>query len=193
MLIANRFKPIALPISLHHTCICIVHASTTHTQHCTTSLSSSATVLQHLDLLPSRYRMDPGPSRLSNHGVNKQFVCVCRQYCGGQPRLLSEAAFYRHLAEAAEDEHHLIEAVKASSVEAASMILSNRNSSNTRDQAAIVNEAGPSRGTQICPSARRIATLQVLTKRAREDPDSQKRAGKRKCARNNGNLHPNVS
>ena len=141
--------------------------------------------------------MDPGPSNWSSHSLTtKQLVCVCRQYCQGQPRLVSEATFYRHLAEAEEDEYHLLQATKASSVEAASMILSNRSLSNKGDGSP--DESGPGPGPSnlrgICPSARHIATLQVLSKRAREDPDSQtrKHAGKRKCAQNNGDPPPNV-
>ena len=134
--------------------------------------------------------MDPGPSGSSSRTVAKQFVCVCHRYCNGQPRLLSEATFYRHLAEAEQDEYHTIEAVKAVSLDAAHMMLARRNTSSDHNNQS-VNEAGPSRGISL--SARRTATLRGLAKRAREDPDSQRRAGKRKCARNKENVFPDVS
>ena len=76
---------------------------------------------------------------------------------------MSEATFYRHLAEAEQDEYHMIEAVKAASLDAARMILACRNTSNDPPNQS-VSEAGPSRGISL--SACRTAALQGLAKRA---------------------------
>ena len=134
--------------------------------------------------------MEPGPSGLSGHTAAKQLVCMCHRYCKGQPRLLSETTFYRHLSEVEEDERHKLEAIKAASLDAARMILTSRGSLDNRAEQSTI-EAGPSKGTSL--TARRTASLQILAKRAREDPDSQRRVGKRKCARNKENVGPNVS
>ena len=87
--------------------------------------------------------MDPGPSGSSTRSVAKQVVCVCRQYCKGQARLLSQVTFYHHLAEAEQDEYHTVEAVKAVSLDAARMILACRNTSNDPPNQS-VSKASPS-------------------------------------------------
>ena len=135
--------------------------------------------------------MDRGPPNPSSQASSKQLVCACRQYCEGKPRLLSEATFYRHLAEAEQDEKRKLEAIKFASLDAARMVLANRPSLQNHPGSP-PDAAGLSRG--MSASARQTATLQALAKRSRDDPDSQRRAGKRKCARNKENIDPsNVS
>ena len=110
--------------------------------------------------------MDPGPS--SSSGVNKQWVCVCRRYCGGQPHLLPKVTFYWHLNAVEEDEYHKIIALRAVMLEAAhTMLAYSRNP--LGDNLPV--ESGPSTG--ISPAAHQAAIQQALVKGAWESPESQ--------------------
>lgn len=128
-------------------------------------------------------RMEADPSSPSR---SKRCVCVCRRYCNGQPRLLSESTFYRHLANAKEDESINIKAARGMSIDAARLLVSN---TATVNHASLNSKAGPS-SHKISRTVQRTATLQGLAKRAREAPDAQWRVGKRKCAKHKENRPP---
>ena len=131
--------------------------------------------------LPSS--MDPGPSEPSDTRGNQR-VCVCRKYCDGQPRLLSKTTFYRHLAEAEQDEQNRLHSIKMKTLEAAHASLVHEHVRLPLGNGP--QQAGPSRG--ISRSAQRVETQHALAKRARELPDSQRHVGKRKCTRVKENL-----
>lgn len=100
--------------------------------------------------------------------------------------MLSETTFYRHLAAADEDERTRIMAVKAMSLEAAHKVVFKPIATNQPSNATSSTSAS------IPSSAVRKTTLQGLLKRAREDPDAQRKVGRRKCARNKENVPPEV-
>lgn len=162
---------VGLQLSLQLQCPFLEHFS----DHRTLRLRDSRT---HL---PSS--MDPGPSEPSDTRGNQR-VCVCRKYCDGQPRLLSKTTFYRHLAEAEQDEQNRLHSIKMKTLEAAHASLVHEHVRLPLGNGP--QQAGPSRG--ISRSAQRAETQRALAKRARELPDSQRRVGKRKCARVKENL-----
>jgi len=147
--------------------------------------------IKHITSHPTRFslhsashRMDSNPSQ-----DDKQSICICRKYCNGQPRLLPERTFYRHLAEAPVEEKPGIVAVKAISLDGARAILVHRGSPySQQDQ---IQSPAPAQSQSV----RRTKTERALAKRARETPDSDgySRIGKRKSARTQTNSRLSAS
>ena len=122
--------------------------------------------------------MDPSGSSSTSSTSNKKSVCTCRKHCNAQPRLLSDTTFYRHLAEAEEDERNRMMLFKPLPLDAAHRAMASRGLEAEEDPP---EQAGPSTG--MSQYARRLETQRALSKRAREMPGALHRAGKRKCAR----------
>ncbi|KAF8558285.1 hypothetical protein OG21DRAFT_1494075 [Imleria badia] len=95
-----------------------------------------------------------------------------------QPHLLSDTTFYRHLAEAEQDERNRVLLFKPLPLDSARRATDSRDLEAEEDPS---EQAGPSTGT--FQYARRVKTERALLKRARETPDALHRVGKRKCAR----------
>ena len=113
-------------------------------------------------------------------------VCVCHKHCNGRPCILPSMTYYRHLADADEDEQTRIRAASMMSLDAAHLVVSNTpNLTSTQSNALPAAGSGSSMMSQ---SAQRMAALQGLAKRAHEASDSQRRIGKRRCARNKENV-----
>ena len=174
---------------LTHNCISTLNNSTLSC-NCVLCYPDMPSLLHCQHATPSS-PMDRGPPNLSTQASSKQLVCACWQYCEGKPCLLSEATFYCHLAEAEQDEKCKLKAIKFASLNAARMILANRPS--LQNHPGLPSDApGLSRG--MSAGAHWTTTLQALAKRSQDDPDSQRHAGKHKCAHNKKNIDPlNVS
>ena len=129
----------------------------------------------------------------SDSSNTKRFVCNCNQHCRGQPRFVSQATFYRHLANAEGRERDTLKKIKtAGSLDAARTVLANAASFNDhwqRFREQPDDQPRPSR--PVCASARRAETIRAMVKRAREAEPNPRR-GKRKCARNK-NIDSNAS
>lgn len=138
--------------------------------------------------------MQAGPSN------SDRLVCICRQYCHGQPRLVSEATFYRHLANAVDSSERIqIQAVRGMTLDAARIHLQsnppshasvnqNQFSQPQADSATFQRTsetAGGGPGPYRSLNLLRKESLRALQKRAREAADELvDRKGKRKHARN---------
>lgn len=117
--------------------------------------------------------------------IEKEWVCSCQKYCNAEPRVVLERTFYRHLAEAQDEEQPKILALKAMTLEAARAVLVHRQSASHSQESNLVEPqpsavlSGPASGL------RRAETQRALRKRARETPDELSRVGRRKSARVN--------
>ena len=89
--------------------------------------------------------------------AEKQLVYTCQKYCNAQPRLLAERTFYRHLAEAQDNKHIKIIALKAvTTLNATHAVLAHRQSIPSQDRLPAQPEPGPS--TKLSQSTRQAET-----------------------------------
>ena len=87
--------------------------------------------------------MDPSGSSSASSTSNKKSVCTCRKHCNAQLRLLLDTTFYRHLAEAEEDECNKMMLLKPLSLNAAHCAMASCNLEAEEDPP---EEASPSTG-----------------------------------------------
>ena len=87
--------------------------------------------------------MDPSGSSSALSTSNKKSVCTCRKHCNAQLRLLLDTTFYRHLAEAEEDEHNKMMLLKPLPLNAAHCAMASRDLEAKEDPP---EQAGPSTG-----------------------------------------------
>ena len=120
--------------------------------------------------------------------ASKQLLCTCQRHCAGKPRLLAEATFYRHFAEADNDEKPKLKITKFSTLDSARIVLANRLRSSSNRMQLESPPQQPEVGTFT--GTRRAEKLRALVKRARAGSEPQHRAGKRKCAHNKENIDP---
>ena len=182
---SDRSHEGVIPISRYYLmmilCVLVSHRMS-HTSHGS-----------HTDRTPAR-TIAVFDMETSDSSNTKRFVCNCNQHCRGQPRFVSQATFYRHLANAEGRERDTLKKIKtAGSLDAARTVLANAASFNDhwqRFREQPDDQPRPSR--PVCASARRAETIRAMVKRAREAEPNPRR-GKRKCARNKNNIDSNAS